>query len=63
MTKNPTDVALVAAALWLLASEIIDILTPKEVTAMMIAAALAPPIFIGVAVYTVNFYRRNGRQA
>jgi len=29
----------------------------------MIAAALAPPVFIGVAVYTVNFYRRNGRRA
>jgi len=62
MTKNPTDVALVAAALWLLATEILDILTPKEVTGTMIAAALAPPVFIGVAVYTVNFYRRNGRR-
>jgi hypothetical protein len=63
MTKNPTDVALVAAALWLLASEILDILTPQEVTAAMIAAALAPPVFIGVAIYTVSFYRRNGRRA
>jgi len=61
MTKNPTDVALVAAALWLLAAEIIDILTPKEVTALMIATALAPPVFIGVAVYTVNFYRNRRR--
>jgi hypothetical protein len=24
---------------------------------------LAPPVFIGVAVYTVSFYRRNGRRA
>ena len=60
---NPPAVALVAAALWLLASEILDILTPKEVSGAMIAAALAPPVFIGVAVYTVNFYRRNGRRA
>jgi hypothetical protein len=28
----------------------------------MIAAALAPPVFIGVAVYTVNYYRRNSRR-
>ena len=57
MTKSPTDVAIVAAALWHLATEIIDILTPKEITALMIASALAPPVFIGLAIYTVSFYR------
>jgi len=63
MTRNPTDVVLVATALWLLATEILDILMPDEVTGAMIAAAMAPPVFIGVAVYTVNFYRRNSWRA
>jgi hypothetical protein len=62
MTKHPVDVALVAAALWLLCTEIIDILTPKELTGVMIATALAPPVFVGVAIYSVNFYRRNRRR-
>ncbi len=43
------DVAVIAATLWLLASMVLDILTPTSITALMIAAALAPPFLIGIA--------------
>ena len=36
------DVAVMFASLWLLASMLIDVLTPKELTVYMIGAAIAP---------------------
>ena len=56
--KHPTDVAIVSAALWLLATEIIDVLTPKAITALMIAPALAPPVLVGLAIYAVRYFKK-----
>ncbi len=49
--KHPIDTAVIFGALWLLASMLIDALTPKELTVYMIAAALAPPMIIGAVFY------------
>lgn len=40
--RHPIDVATMFAALWLLGSMVVDLLTPKELTVYMIAAASAP---------------------
>ena len=61
--KHPTDVAIVGAALWLLATEIIDILTPKAITALMIAPALAPPLLVGLATYGVRYFKKKNPPA
>ena len=45
------DVAAMFGSLWLLASMIIDVLTPKELTVYMIGAAIAPPIVILAVLY------------
>ncbi|QAU50415.1 hypothetical protein EAS56_23370 [Bradyrhizobium guangzhouense] len=39
------------AAIWLLASMVLDALTPKELTAVMIAIAIAPAIVITAVFY------------
>jgi hypothetical protein len=49
--KHPIDTAVIFGALWLLASMLIDALTPKELTVYMIAAALAPPMIVGALFY------------
>jgi hypothetical protein len=45
------DVAAMFGSLWLLASMVIDVLTPKELTVYMIGAAIAPPIVILAVLY------------
>lgn len=45
------DVAAMFVSLWLLASMVIDALTPKELTVYMIGAAIAPAIVILVVLY------------
>ncbi|MBR0691803.1 hypothetical protein [Bradyrhizobium lablabi] len=45
------DVAVISATLWLLASLVLDIFTPKSITFFMIAAALAPSVLIGLGVH------------
>ena len=40
--RRPIDVATMFGVLWLLGSMVIDVLTPKELTVYMIAAATAP---------------------
>jgi hypothetical protein len=45
------DVSAMFASLWLLTSMIIDVLTPKELTAYMIAAATAPGLVILAILY------------
>jgi len=45
------DVAAMFVSLWLLASMVIDVLTPKELTVYMIAATIAPAIAILAVLY------------
>jgi hypothetical protein len=50
--RRPVDVATMFGVLWLLGSMVIDVLTPKELTVYMIAAATAPTaIVIGLCYY------------
>jgi hypothetical protein len=50
--RRPIDVATMFGVLWLLGSMVIDVLTPKELTVYMIAAATAPTaIGIGLCYY------------
>jgi len=56
--RHPLDFSLVAVTLWLLASMIIDALTPKWLTVYMIGLALAPLMLVGIAVRFVNWRKR-----
>lgn len=57
------DVAVIAATLWLLASMVLDIVTPKSITALMIAAALAPPFLIGIGIHFARQYFKAKRRS
>jgi len=45
------DTAVMSGALWLLAAMLIDALTPKELTTIMVGAVLAPAAIIGAVFY------------
>ena len=45
------DTAVMSGALWLLAAMLIDALTPKELTTIMVGAVLAPAVIIGAVFY------------
>jgi hypothetical protein len=45
------DTAVMSGALWLLAAMLIDALTPKELTAIMVGAVLAPAMILGAVFY------------
>ena len=45
------DVVAMFASLWLLASMVIDVATPKELTVFMIGAAIAPATGITALLY------------
>jgi hypothetical protein len=49
------DLAAMSVSLWLLASMVIDVLTPKELTIYMIGAAIAPAIVIVAVLYWKRF--------
>jgi hypothetical protein len=49
------DVAVMFVSLWLLSSQIIDIITPRELTVWMIGAAMAPSIAVTAALYYLDF--------
>jgi hypothetical protein len=50
--RHPIDIAVMFAALWLLGSIVLDVLTPKELTVYMIAAATAPAVIgTGLSYY------------
>jgi hypothetical protein len=49
--RHPLDIVAMFAALWLLASMVLDALTPKELTAIMIAVAIGPAIIITAVFY------------
>jgi hypothetical protein len=57
--RHPLDFSLAAVTLWLLASMIIDALTPKWLTVYMIGAALAPMMLIGIILHILDW--RNKR--
>lgn len=49
--RHPLDIVAMFAALWLLASMVLDALTPKELTAITIAVAIGPAIIITAVFY------------
>ena len=49
--RHPLDIVAMFAAIWLLASMVLDALTPKELTAVMIAIAIGPAIVITPIFY------------
>nr|WP_244607872.1 hypothetical protein [Bradyrhizobium vignae] len=51
VVRHPIDIVAMFAALWLLASMVLDALTPKELTAIMIAIAIGPAIVITAVFY------------
>ena len=53
--RHPIDVATMFAALWLLGSMVVDLLTPKELTVYMIAAATAPAVIGTELCYYLQF--------
>jgi len=55
--RHPIDIATMFAALWLLASMVIDHLTPKELTVYMIGVAIAPAVIGAGLCYYLQFPR------
>jgi len=53
--RHPVDIAIMYAVLWLLGSMMLDYLTPKELTAYMIAAATAPAVIGTGLCYYLKF--------
>ncbi len=49
--RHPLDTAVMSGALWLLAAMLIDVLTPKELTALMVGEVLAPAVIVGAVFY------------
>jgi len=49
--RHPIDIIAMFAAIWLLASMVLDALTPKELTAVMIGIAIGPAIIITAVFY------------
>jgi hypothetical protein len=49
--RHPLDIVAMFAALWLLASMVLDALTPKELTAVMIGIAIGPAVVITAVFY------------
>ena len=45
--RHPLDTAVMSGALWLLAAMLIDLLTPKELAALMVGEVLAPAAIAG----------------
>lgn len=55
--RHPLDIIAMFAALWLLASMVLDAVTPKELTAIMIAIAIGPAIVITAVFYYLRCAR------
>jgi hypothetical protein len=45
------DLAAMFASLWLLASMVLDVITPKDLSVYMIGATLAPPVAVLALLY------------
>jgi hypothetical protein len=55
--RHPIDIVAMFAAIWLLASMVLDALTPKELTAVMIGIAIGPAVVITAVVYYLRYPR------
>jgi hypothetical protein len=53
--RRPIDVVTMFGVLWLLGSMVIDVLTPRELTVYMIAAATAPTVLVIGFCYYLQF--------
>ena len=53
--RRPIDVVTMFGVLWLLGSMVVDVLTPKELTVYMIAAATAPGMVVVGLCYYLQF--------
>jgi hypothetical protein len=53
--RRPVDVATMFGVLWLLGSMVVDVLTPRELTVYMIAAATAPGVIVVGLCYYLQF--------
>jgi hypothetical protein len=53
--RRPIDVATMFGVLWLLGSMVVDVLTPRELTVYMIAAATAPAVIVVGLCYYLQF--------
>ncbi len=53
--RRPVDIATMFGVLWLLGSMVVDVLTPKELTVYMIAAATAPGVIVVGLCYYLQF--------
>jgi hypothetical protein len=53
--RHPIDAAIMFTALWVLASMTLDILTPKELTAVMIGVAIAPAMLVAALLYVLRY--------
>jgi hypothetical protein len=53
--RHPIDAAIMFTALWVLASMTLDILTPKELTAVMIGEAIAPAMLLAALLYVLRY--------
>lgn len=49
--RHPIDIIAMFAAIWLLASMVLDALTPKELTAVLIAIAIGPAVIVTAIFY------------
>ena len=49
--RHPVDIIAMFAAIWLLASMVLDALTPKELTAIMIGVAIGPAVIVTAVFY------------
>jgi hypothetical protein len=52
--RHPLDAAVMSGALWLLAAMLIDVLTPKELAALMVGEVLAPAAIAGAVFYHIK---------
>jgi hypothetical protein len=53
--RHPIDAAIMFTALWVLASMTLDILTPKELTAVMIGVAIAPAMLVAALLHVLRY--------
>lgn len=49
--RHPFDVIAMFAAMWLLAAMVLDAITPKELTALLIGIAIGPAVLITAVFY------------
>lgn len=55
--RHPIDILAMFAAIWLLVSMVLDALTPKELTAVMIGVAIGPAVIVAAIFYYLRFPR------